>query len=157
MDGFTPKGTEVARPFLPAKDFAVSKGFYEALGFTKVLDGQVAIVRMGTSSFILQDYFQKEWAANFMMQLMVDDLDAWRQLGPGGVLHPGRVAHEHQTRVRGEPRQGGQWRRLDMRGRGMSMADGVAVAGILQGAIMALRLLLGPYAPAPLHFHDRCA
>ena len=28
-------------------------------------------------NFILQDYFQKDWAENFMMQLMVDDLDAW--------------------------------------------------------------------------------
>jgi len=72
-----PAGTEMARPFLPAKDFDLSKRFYEALGFTKVLDGEVAIFQMGTSSFILQNYFQKEWAENFMMQLMVDNLDAW--------------------------------------------------------------------------------
>jgi uncharacterized glyoxalase superfamily protein PhnB len=70
-------GTEIARPFLPAKDFVLSKRFYEALGFTKVLDGEVAIFRIGPSSFVLQNYFQKEWAENFMMQLMVDDLDAW--------------------------------------------------------------------------------
>ena len=38
---------------------------------------EVAIFRIGTSTFILQKYFQKEWAENFMMQLMVDDLDAW--------------------------------------------------------------------------------
>ncbi len=69
--------TEIARPFLPAKDFELSKRFYEALGFTKVMDGEVAIFRIGPSSFILQNYFQKEWAENFMMQLMVDDLDAW--------------------------------------------------------------------------------
>lgn len=70
-------GTESARPFLPAKDFDLSKRFYEALGFVKELDGEVAIFRIGASSFILQKYFQKEWAENFMMQLMVDDLDAW--------------------------------------------------------------------------------
>ena len=70
-------GTEIARPFLPAKDFERSKRFYEALGFTKVLDGEVAIYRIGPSSFVLQKYFQKDWAENFMMQLMVDDLDAW--------------------------------------------------------------------------------
>lgn len=69
--------TEIARPFLPAKDFEQSKRFYEALGFAKVLDGEVAIFRIGPSSFILQNYFQKDWAENFMMQLMVDDLDAW--------------------------------------------------------------------------------
>ena len=36
-------GTELVRPFMPAKDFDVSKRFYEALGFEKVLDGEVAI------------------------------------------------------------------------------------------------------------------
>jgi hypothetical protein len=72
-----PTGTEVARPFLPAKDFERSKRFYETLGFEKRLDGEVAIFGVGASSFILQKYFQKEWAENFMMQLMVDDLDLW--------------------------------------------------------------------------------
>ncbi|HEX2852629.1 MAG TPA: hypothetical protein VHO24_05270 [Opitutaceae bacterium] len=72
-----PSGAELARPFLPAKDFDLSKRFYEALGFAKVLDGEVAIFQIGASSFILQKHFQKEWAENFMMQLMVDDLDAW--------------------------------------------------------------------------------
>ena len=69
--------TESARPFLPAKDFELSKRFYEALGFAKLLDSEVAIFRIGQSSFVLQKHFQKEWAENFMMQLMVDDLDAW--------------------------------------------------------------------------------
>ncbi len=73
-----PSGTESARPFLPALDFATSKAFYEALGFAKELDGDdVAIYRIGATSFLLQNYFQKEWAENFMMQLLVDDLDAW--------------------------------------------------------------------------------
>ena len=70
-------GPEIARPFLPAKDFGVSKRFYEALGFAKLLDSEVAIFRIGQSSFVLQKHFQKEWAENFVMQLMVDDLDAW--------------------------------------------------------------------------------
>ena len=65
------------RPFLPARDFDVSKRFYEALGFRKVLDGEVAIFELGGTSFLLQRYYQKEWAENFMMQLMVDDLDSW--------------------------------------------------------------------------------
>jgi catechol 2,3-dioxygenase-like lactoylglutathione lyase family enzyme len=70
-------GSELSRPFLPAKDFDRSKRFYEALGFTKVLDGEVAIFEMGMGGFILQDFFRTEFAENFMMQLMVDDLDAW--------------------------------------------------------------------------------
>jgi hypothetical protein len=72
-----PSGTELARPFLPAQDFEVSKRFYEALGFEKLLDSEVAIFSAGSGGFILQRYYQKEWAGNFMMQLMVDDLDGW--------------------------------------------------------------------------------
>lgn len=66
------------RPFLPARDFEVSKRFYEALGFEKLLDGDVAIFACaGAGEFILQNYFEETWAANSMMQLAVDDLDAW--------------------------------------------------------------------------------
>ena len=72
-----PSGTELARPFMPAKNFDLSKSFYETLGFEKLLDGDVAIFRAGSGGFILQRHYQKEWAENFMMQLMVDDLDAW--------------------------------------------------------------------------------
>ena len=72
-----PTKTELARPFLPAKDFDLSKRFYEALGFEILLDAEVAIFGVGASSFILQRYYQKEWAENFMMQLMVDNLDDW--------------------------------------------------------------------------------
>jgi len=72
-----PSGTELLRPFLPAKDFDLSKSFYETLGFEKLLDADVAIFSAGSGGFILQRYYQKEWAENCMMQLMVDDLDAW--------------------------------------------------------------------------------
>jgi len=74
----TSPASVIVRPFLPAKDFAASKKFYEALGFQKILDGEVAIFSSGgNGGFILQDYWVKEWAENCMMQLMVDDLDAW--------------------------------------------------------------------------------
>jgi hypothetical protein len=72
-----PTGTELMRPFMPAKDFELSKRFYETLGFEKVLDGEVAIFNAGSGGFVLQRYYQEDWANNFMMQLMVDDLDAW--------------------------------------------------------------------------------
>jgi len=72
-----PSVTDAARPFLPAKDFEISQAFYEALGFSKLLDGDVAIFAIGPTTFILQRFFQKDWAENFMMQLMVDDLDGW--------------------------------------------------------------------------------
>jgi predicted enzyme related to lactoylglutathione lyase len=72
-----PTGTELVRPFIPTRDLELSKRFYEMLGFEKVLDGEVAIFKAGSGGFILQRFYQKEWAENFMMQLMVDDLDAW--------------------------------------------------------------------------------
>jgi hypothetical protein len=40
-----PSGSELALPFLPAKDFGLSKRFYETIGFEKPLDGDVAIFR----------------------------------------------------------------------------------------------------------------
>ena len=72
-----PSGTETARAFVPAKDVAVSKAFYEALGFRKLLDSDVVIFGVGAGAFILQEFYVAEHAGNFMMQLMVDDLDAW--------------------------------------------------------------------------------
>jgi catechol 2,3-dioxygenase-like lactoylglutathione lyase family enzyme len=71
-----PTGTELGRPFLPAKDLALSTAFYEALGFTKLLDSEVAIFAAGSGGFILAPQTDQSWE-NVMMQLMVDDLDAW--------------------------------------------------------------------------------
>jgi catechol 2,3-dioxygenase-like lactoylglutathione lyase family enzyme len=62
---------------MPARDFDLSKRFYETLGFEKLLDDEVAIFRAGSGGFILTRFYQENLAENFMMQLMVDDLDAW--------------------------------------------------------------------------------
>src|SRR3546814_16614722 len=72
------------RPFVPAKDFQSSQRFYEALGFTVTpLSEKIARVLLGkgrdTASFLLQDFYVKEWAENHMMQLVVADLDRWWQ------------------------------------------------------------------------------
>lgn len=72
-----PTGSERMRSFLPTRDFDLSKRFYEAIGFEKVHDGEVAIFDAASGGFILQRYYQKEWAENTMVHLMVDDLDAW--------------------------------------------------------------------------------
>jgi len=73
-----PEGYAGARPFVPSRDFEASKAFYQALGFTLVFDGQdVAIFAVGTGGFILQRFYQKDLAENFMMQLAVDDIDGW--------------------------------------------------------------------------------
>jgi catechol 2,3-dioxygenase-like lactoylglutathione lyase family enzyme len=72
-----PVGNEAARPFLPTKDLAKSKAFYEALGFTKILDGDIGIFEIGHTGFILQALYDEKWAEHTMMHLLVDDLDAW--------------------------------------------------------------------------------
>ena len=70
-----PDGKETARPFLPAEDFETSKAFYRALGFELLLDSEVAIFAIWSTSFILQNFYREDH--NFMMQLMVNDLDGW--------------------------------------------------------------------------------
>lgn len=69
--------TELVRPFLPTKDIETSKQFYQALGFEMTLDSEVVILNAGSGGFILQRHFHEDWASNCMMQLMIDDLDAW--------------------------------------------------------------------------------
>lgn len=72
-----PTGTELARPFVPSFDFERSKQFYQALGFELLLDSEVAIFRIGVTGFILQRYENREIGEHLMLQLMVDNLDAW--------------------------------------------------------------------------------
>jgi hypothetical protein len=60
---------------VPARDFTLSKRFYEALGFVPTHeDKQIVIVKLG--SFILQDFYVMEFAENCMVQLLVRDADA---------------------------------------------------------------------------------
>lgn len=68
------------RPFVPAKDFEISKQFYADIGFrVEPLGDSVAAMHLGPHSFLLQDFYVEEWADNFMMHMFVDDLDAWWQ------------------------------------------------------------------------------
>ena len=50
-----------------------------------VLEGDVAIFATGESEIILTRLYQKEYAENFMMQVLVDDLDACVIAGRGNV------------------------------------------------------------------------
>ncbi len=66
------------RPFVPAKDYAASRRYYEALGFTAThAENEVTILKMGAFSFILQNYYQQQFAENCMIQMLVRDADAW--------------------------------------------------------------------------------
>lgn len=69
--------TEI-KAFVPARDYALSKRFYTDLGFTMASDGGgVAYFHFGEASFLLQDFCAESLAENFMMHLLVADVDAW--------------------------------------------------------------------------------
>lgn len=68
------------KAFVPAKDFALSRQFYQDLGFTLASDGGgIAYFHHGNTSFLLQDFYLQPHADNFMMHLLVADVQAWWQ------------------------------------------------------------------------------
>jgi catechol 2,3-dioxygenase-like lactoylglutathione lyase family enzyme len=65
-------------PFVPAKDFDLSRRFYEDLGFSKIASTSAGVrLERDGFGFWLQDYYVEEWAGNFMFCLYVEDMDAW--------------------------------------------------------------------------------
>ena len=63
---------------MPARDLAQSKAFYAALGFeVPWASGNLAYVRHGSTSFLLQEHFVPDHANNFMMHLLVENVDDW--------------------------------------------------------------------------------
>jgi uncharacterized glyoxalase superfamily protein PhnB len=66
------------KAFVPAKDFARSLDFYQAIGFTLASNqGGVAYFHHGDCSFLLQDFHEPVHSANFMMHLLVTNADDW--------------------------------------------------------------------------------
>lgn len=71
-------GIVALRTFVPAKDFQTSKQFYIDLGFEVApLGDKLANVSIGRFAFLLSDYFVQDWADNFMMHMLVTNLDQW--------------------------------------------------------------------------------
>jgi catechol 2,3-dioxygenase-like lactoylglutathione lyase family enzyme len=68
------------KAFVPARDFALAMRFYQDLGFTKASEGHgVAYFYCGDCSFLLQPFAQAGFAENFVMHLLVPDVQAWWQ------------------------------------------------------------------------------
>jgi uncharacterized glyoxalase superfamily protein PhnB len=64
--------------FAPAKDFAVSKRFYAALGFSANWEeGDLAEFEIAGVRFLLQNLYEPTWAGHFMLHVRVDDAAAW--------------------------------------------------------------------------------
>jgi catechol 2,3-dioxygenase-like lactoylglutathione lyase family enzyme len=69
---------------LPAKDFEISKQFYQDLGFTLCWSNEgMAYLHQGphgdrrNAGILLQKFYVKEFAENLQMHLLVEDVDAW--------------------------------------------------------------------------------
>jgi catechol 2,3-dioxygenase-like lactoylglutathione lyase family enzyme len=66
------------KAFVPSKDFALSKRFYQDFGFNLGWSSdQLAYLHHGSSSFLLQNFYMREHADNFMMHLLVENVEAW--------------------------------------------------------------------------------
>jgi len=66
------------KAFVPAKDPTVSRQFYTDLGFKQNwVNDQIAEFQIGSFRFLLQNFYAKGYAENFMMSLTVEDLDEW--------------------------------------------------------------------------------
>lgn len=84
-----------AKAFVPARDFALSKRFYAAIGFEMVwASDALAVFRHGAAGFMLQNFHIAEHSANFMMHLLVNDVDAWWQ-----QLQDKRIADEFNVKI----------------------------------------------------------
>ncbi len=67
-----------ARAFVPSGDFEQSKRFYQAIGFTmEWANADMASFRCGPAGFLLQKFYVPDHANNFVMSLLVEDVDAW--------------------------------------------------------------------------------
>jgi catechol 2,3-dioxygenase-like lactoylglutathione lyase family enzyme len=75
----TPEPDVIAlRPFVPTKDFDVSLRFYTDLGFVpRPLGDKMASLHLGPFAFLLQNFDAPGFSDNFMMHLLVHDVNGW--------------------------------------------------------------------------------
>lgn len=67
--------------FVPAKDFEQSKRFYSEIFELVREDAKVCEFRAGTGGFLLQDFYQQEFADNCMYRVCCRDLlTTWKSL-----------------------------------------------------------------------------
>ena len=95
------------KAFVPAKDYELSKRFYQDVGFQLASDAEgVAYFHHGDVSFLLQDFYVEALASNLMMHLLVEDVDAWRK-----QLAEAHVAEKYGVRIGSIEQQ--PWRMRD--------------------------------------------
>ncbi|WP_222619311.1 VOC family protein [Undibacterium hunanense] len=66
------------KAFVPARDFNTALSFYQDMGFEVASNqGGFAYLKYDNCSFMLQDFYVAEHSNNFMMHILVDNLDIW--------------------------------------------------------------------------------
>ena len=66
------------KAFVPARDMELSLAFYTAIGFEIGYSSEtLAYLGHGETSFLLQKFYVAEHANNFMMHMLVENVDDW--------------------------------------------------------------------------------
>ena len=95
------------KPFVPARDFELSKRFYQDMGFTLKSDGGgVAYFQHDSAAFLLQKFYVKEFAENLVIHLLVEDVDAWWR-----KLDVERITEKYSVKITSVEQQ--PWRMRD--------------------------------------------
>ena len=95
------------KAFIPAKNYEISQAFYADLGFTQASDtADVAYFYHGNCSFLLQNFYDQTLAENFMMHLLVEDVQSWHQ----HIIESG-IADKYQVEISAVTEQA--WGMLD--------------------------------------------
>jgi catechol 2,3-dioxygenase-like lactoylglutathione lyase family enzyme len=74
-----PLHVESLSPFVPSgADYAAARRFFTELGFEELWENSgYAGFKNGNAQFILQQFDNREFAENFMITIIVPDLDRW--------------------------------------------------------------------------------
>ena len=98
---------------VPAKDFELSKQFYQDLGFILCWSSDnLAYLHWGDHGehgkvgILLQNYYVKEFAENLMMHLLVKDVDRWWE-------HVQEKQISEKYGVRADPPEDRDWKMRD--------------------------------------------
>ena len=76
------------KAFVPARDWAASQRFDQALGFTMPWsDNDLACVHLGHTSLLLQRFHVADHSSTFAMHLLAENADDWQQHVSGLDLH----------------------------------------------------------------------
>lgn len=95
------------KTFIPARDFELSKQFYQDVGFTLGSDADgIAYFHHENVSFLLQNFYNKELAENLMLHLLVESVDAW-----WAKIQASKIAEKYGVRIL--PPEQRPWRMRD--------------------------------------------